>query len=210
MKAWSQFYPDVLPELPEAPQPLVDHWLRHTAIEFCERSKAHVVTLTPVDAVALRMDYAISLAADTELVEVVSARFKGKKLTPAAPRFLDAKYDDWQGATGSPEYFTQADTENVLLVPAPTDAATGALVLRAAIKPEAAATGIDNWLFSQYRLALCAGLKAKLMAMEDKPWTRPNLVAFYQDIFESAIGKATTAASDGHVRSRPRFSGSLC
>lgn len=218
MKAWSLFYPDVLPELPGAPLPLVDHWLRNAAIEFCERSKAHVETLVPVDAVASQMAYVLPMPTDgapvpvtlNELVEIVSVRFSGEKLTPRAPQFLDTKYDDWEAEVGTPADYTQADTENVLLVPAPADAAVGAIVVRAALKPTSTATGIADWLYSQYRQALCAGAKAKMMAMENQPWTRPDLVALNLGIFEEAISKATTSASDGHVRSRPRFSGSFC
>lgn len=218
MKAWSQFYPDVLPELPGAPLPLVDHWLRNAAIEFCERSKALVQTLTAIDAVASQMAYVLPMPADGgiapvtlyELVQIVSVRFNGAKLTPKAPLFLETKYDDWEAEVGEPEHYTQADTGSVLLVPAPADAVVGAIEVRAALKPAADATGVADWLYSQYRLALCAGAKAKLMAMEDKPWSRPDRVALNLAAFEEAISNATSAASDGHVRSRPRFSGSFC
>lgn len=217
MKAWSLFYPDVLPELPGAPLPLVDHWLRNAAIEFCERSKALVQTLAPVNSVASQMAYGLPMptsgspaVALYELVQIVSVRFNGEKLTPKAPLFLETKYDDWESEVGDPEHYTQADTENVLLVPAPADAAVGAIEVRAALKPTHDATGVSDWLYSQYRQALCAGAKAKLMAMENQPWARPDLVSLNQGMFEEAISKATTAASDGHVRSRPRFSGSFC
>lgn len=210
MKAWSLFYPDVLPELPGAPVPMVDHWLRNAAIEFCERSKAHVVTLDPITSVADQMAYVIALDADTELVELVAVRWLDEKLTPKSPHFLEEKYDDWESETGTPEHYTQVDTENVMLVPAPGTAETDGIRIRAAIKPGIAATGVHDWLFSQYRPAICAGAKAKMMAQLDKPWSKPDLVAINQAAFDAAIDSATTRASDGHVRSTPRFSGSFC
>lgn len=210
MKTWSAFYPDVLSELPGAPFPVVDNWLRNAAIEFCERSKAYVVDLTAVDAVANQMAYTIPLATDTELVEVRSALFSGDKITPQSAAYLETKYGDWMAQVGTPGHYTQQDTLSVLLVPAPASAETGAIKIKAAIKPGIAATGVEDWLFSQWRMALAAGAKAKMMVMDGQPWSNPNLAAFNLGQFEDAITKAQVRASGGLVRSRPRFSGSFC
>lgn len=218
MKAWSEFYPDVLPELPGAPLPMVDHWLRNAAIEFCEESKALVLNLEPVDAVAEQMEYLLPMPDDGggtpvvlyELVEIVSARFSGEKLTPIVPLELEKKYDDWEAEVGTPEHYTQADTFNILLIPAPTDAATDAIEVRAALKPTPSATGVSDWLFSQYRMALAAGVKAKMMALSGKPWSNPDMALFYSGVFADAISTATTRTSDGHTRATPRFNGSFC
>lgn len=207
MKAWSAFYPDLLPEVPEAPLPLVDQWLRNAAIEFCERSKALVVDLTLTDAVANQMSYLLVLAADTDLVEIITVWFSGKRITPKSPRFLEETYDDWQAETGTPLYYTQQNTGAILLVPAPSAAATGAIKIKAAVKPGLAATGIEDWIFSQSRQGLAAGAKAKLFAMNGVPWASPERIAINQAMFEATINKATGAAADGLVRSRPRFSG---
>lgn len=218
MKAWSEFYPDVLPELPGAPWPMVDHYLRNAAIAFCEESKAFVLTLDSVDAVAEQMAYLLPMPDDGggtpvvlyELVEIVSARFSGEKLDPIVPVELEKKYDDWESEVGTPDHYTQADTLNILLIPAPTDAATDAIVVRAALKPTPSATGVSDWLFSQYRPALAAGAKAKMMAQANKPWSNPDMALVYSDIFADAISMATTRANDGHTRAKPRFSGSFC
>lgn len=210
MKAWALFYPDILPDLPEVPLPMLDHWLRNAAIEFCERTKAHVATLTAINAVADQMGYALSLTADTDLVEVVAVKFSGEKLTPKSPGFLEKKYDDWESETGTPEHYTQVATDSLLLVPAPDTAETDAISIRAAIKPGTAATGVDDWIFSQYRLALCAGAKAVLMSMTEKPWTNPTLAELNRAKFDEAITGATPRAADGFVRAMPRFSGTFC
>lgn len=210
MKAWSLFYPDVLPELPGAPLPLLDHWLRNTAIEFCERTRALVVNLAAIDAVALQMAYPLVLPANTELVEIIDAWFSGQKITAKSGAFLNNKFTKWADETGTPDYYTQEDTANVLLVPAPAAAEVGAIVIKAALKPGIAATGIDDWLYSKYRMALCAGVKSKMMDQANVAWANPDRVAINLAQFESAIETATTAAADSLVRSRPRFSGSFC
>ena len=211
MKTWSAFYPDVLSELPGAPLPVVDDWLRNMAIEFCERSKAHVVDLDPVDAVANQMEYALDLPTGTELVEVVSAWFSGDKITPKSPAFLENKYGDWAAEIDTPQFYLQQDTENLLLVPAPSTAEVGAIKIKAAIKPTVTATGIDDWLFSQWHLALAAGAKSKMMAMGGGvSWESPSRVPMYSAVFEDAITRAMTGSANGFVRSRPRFAGTFC
>lgn len=207
MKLWSAFYPDVLPELPGAPLPMVDHWLRNATIEFCERTKTYVADLDLINAVANQMSYPLVLPANTELVDVVSAWFNGDEITPKSPGYLKDKYGDWTAETGTPEHFTHQATDAIMLVPAPADAATDALKIKASIRPAMAATGIEDWFYSQYRLALVAGCKAKMMAMKDVAWADPDRVALNLGYFESAIEKATGSAANGFTRARPRFSG---
>lgn len=210
MKAWSAFYPDVLPELPGAPLPMVDHYLRNASIEFCERTKACVVDLDLIDAVESQMAYELAMPSGTDLVEIVSVWFSGEKVTPRSPAYLDGVYSDWTAATGTPEHYTQQAATEVMLVPAPAAAATGAIKIKAAAKPSVASAGIDDWLYSQYRKAIAAGCKAAMMAMADVPWANPDRVAMYAGVLEEAITKATSAASDGFTRARPRFSGGFC
>ena len=209
-KAWSAFYPDLLLELPGAPLPLVDHHLRNVVIDFCERSKAYRVDLDPADAVAEQMGYAPTLAAGLDPVEILEVKFSGEVLTEKAPRYLSDKYGDWQSETGTPEHFTQQDGAEVLLVPAPADAAVDAIQVKVAAKPSLDATGVEDWIFSKWRLALVAGCKAAMMAMKDKTWSAPDRVEFYQGLFERALEDAKVAANNGFVRSKPRFSGRFC
>lgn len=210
MKLWSAFYPDVLPELPGAPLPMVDHWLRNAAIEFCERSKAWVVDLASIDAVAGQMAYALPLPTGTELVEIKAALFLGEKITPKAPGYLSGKYGDWRMEIGTPAHYTHQSTDAVLLVPAPADAAVGAIKIKTAIRPSPTATGVDDWFFNKFRIAISAGCKAMMMAMADKPWATVDLAVANAGLFEAAITKATGAAANGFTTARPRFSGGFC
>jgi len=116
MKLWSAFYPDLVPELPGAAFPIIDHWLRNTAIDFFDRSKAYVVDLAAVDAVASQMGYTLTLPANTDLVEIKSIFFSGKPLDPKARQFLESRFPDWRSEVGTPDYYTQQDLDKVLLV----------------------------------------------------------------------------------------------
>lgn len=209
-KAWSAFYPDVLADLPGAPAPMVDHYLRNAAIEFCERSKAWVVDLDLIDAVAEQMEYTLPMPTGAELVEIKTAWFLGEKITPKSPGYLAANYDDWTAEVGTPEHYTHESTDAVMLVPAPADAASDALKIKAAIRPTPDATEIDDWFYNHYRLAIAAGCKALLMVMADKPWSNADLAVINASMFEAVIAKATGAAANGFTNAKPRFSGRFC
>lgn len=210
MKAWTQFYPDALPELPGVPLPLLDHWLRNVTIEFCERSRAYVVELTAIDAVAEQMGYTLTLPEETALVEVVGVEFDSEPIDPKAPAALRAEYGNWRSKIGTPKYYTQRSLDSLLLVPAPAAAVTGGIVVEAALKPSQAATGVADWVFTRWSADLVAGAKAKLMAMADKPWTNVDRVPLYSGQFEAAIASAPAAANAGFVQSRPRSRGVFC
>lgn len=210
MKNWSEFYPDVLPELPGAPLPVVDHWLRNVAIEFCERSKVLVADLAAIDAVANQMSYSLPMPSDTELVDVVSAWFMGNEITPKAPDYLVRRYGDWMEEKGTPEHYTHQDTGAILLVPAPSNDAAGALKIKATIRPSLTSVGVDDWLYGKYRMALAAGCKARMMAMKGTAWADGDLFALNLGIFETAIANARSAVASGFTRARPRFSGRWC
>ena len=208
-KVWSTFYPDVLPDLPGAPLPLVDHYLRNATIEFCERSKAWVADLTVIDAVAGQMEYALPLPTGAELVEIKAALYLGEAITPKTHDYLADKYGDWQVEVGYPAHYTHQTTDEVLLVPAPTDAATGALKIKAAVRPSPTAADVEDWFYSRYRLAIAAGCKALMASMTDKPWTNADRAVINAGMFDAAITKATQAAAGGFTNARPRFSGSF-
>jgi hypothetical protein len=207
---WSAFYPDCLPELPGAPQPLVDHTLRNVAIDFCTRSKAHRADLAVIDADASVGTYALTLPAGTDLVEIIAARFDGYSLDPKAPEFLERQYDDWQTEVGTPTYHTRQSSDSILIVPAPSADATGAIKVKVALCPSATATGLDDWLFAKFRRVIAAGAKSMLMVQTGRPWANEKLSMTYGAQYESALADATVAANKGLVQSRPRFSGSFC
>lgn len=210
MAAWTLFYPDVQVEVRLAPLPLIDKHLRDAAIELCDRSKVWVQTLDLIDAVAEQQAYALPLATGTELVEIRRAWFNDEPINPRSKTYLDRKYDDWTAEIGTPIDYTQDDKTEILLVPAPQDAATDAIKVRVAIKPTYTASSLDDDLFAEYRKVIACGAIASLMAMKDVAWSDPARSEFHAGKFEAGISKATTAASDGHVRARPRFSGSFC
>jgi hypothetical protein len=210
MAAWSDFYPDVLLELPQIPLVLADHWLRNTAIEFCQRTRAHVVDLNPIDAVADQIDYAIVAPANLALVVVSAVVFDGEPLAPASPRALARKFGDWKTRRGTPQHYTSQALGTLLIVPGPAASAAGAIEIEAVVKPADDAATIDDDLFQRYRLDLAAGMKGKLMAMSERPWTNAKMAAVYLAQFEAAVNAATAAAAAGNVSAQPRFSGDFC
>lgn len=201
MAALSDFYPHILPEVPECPRPLVDFAIRNTLIDFCKETKIWVQALTPVDAVALQMDYALTPPTDTELVRIERVRYDGATLTPKTQDQLDAIYPNgWADLTGTPEYCAITGVDTFSLIPAPTDALTGAIAIRSSLMPSASGAVCPDLILRRYAVQIASGVKAALMLMPEKRWTNADLAEVYGGAYESGRASAMDLAARGQLR----------
>lgn len=211
MKAWSNWFTDLLPQLPGCPDPLIEHELRRACQEFFEGSRAWQVIQAPVAIAANQatLDMAPSDTAQ-ELVRVEGAWLDGKRLNVCGVGDMDAAFsDDWQTHTGTTSTLVQITPGTVLLYPIPVAASVTGLKLRQSVRPSETATGIPDDLYVKYREALATGAKARLMMQADKKWSRPDLGSVNATAFDAAINTAAIAAarsfSTGRIASRPKF-----
>lgn len=212
MKTWDSFYPDVATEVPGAPDIVIDHALRNAAIEFCERTRVHVVSLDAEDSVSGVGEYQITPPSQAvNIAEVLSVSFMGIALEPRTIEAVRHGYGaDWRIKTGVPACYTQQAADTLIIVPAPDRAETAAIGIDVALCPSPTAAGLDDWLFRKYRHAIAAGAKARMMAMAGVPWASPDRGDFYGGILESVIIETTSAARKSLVRAMPRFGGGFC
>ena len=67
-------------------------------------------------------------------------------------------------------------------------------------KPQAAAAqGVDEIIFEEYKDAIKYGALAYLMLMAEKTWSNPNMSAFYQSQFDAAITDSKMRAEKGYA-----------
>jgi hypothetical protein len=211
MKAWSLFHPDVMPELPGALAIMVNHWLRNISIEFCERTRAHVVMLDAESSEAGIGDYYISVPTGTIVHEVVSVSYKDSPMEPKSHEYLDSVYGtDWINQTGTPTLYTQYEPGTLVLVPAPAAVEVGAIKIRACLKPSESSTGITDWLYAQFRGVIAEGAKAKMMSMVNVPWRNIEQAGICAGRFEQGVADASDRVQKALVRAKPRFSGRFC
>ncbi|MEK6244018.1 MAG: hypothetical protein AABM33_05900 [Pseudomonadota bacterium] len=204
---WSTFFDNVLPYVKGCAVPMAQNKIVEAAIEFCNESFVWKYDHPAVDAVAAQPTYPFVPAANTKIVRIDRAWYDGKNIYPKIEAELDALYKAWPLETGTPLYYIQDQLESVRLVPFPSAALVGALVMRVCLRPTNAAPGLDTQLWERFIDEIAAGALSKLMVMPDKPWTNTGQAAYFSGIFENGKDAARMKATKGWTRSSIRPTG---
>src|SRR4029079_18057530 len=88
----------------------------------------------------------------------------------------DMRIKDWRRQTGFPKYVLGGPSF-LTLVPKPNLA--GTLKLIVVLKPDYAATGIDDEIFREYREPIVHGALSRLMSSPRKPYTNLQLSTYH-------------------------------
>lgn len=205
---YANLLPEVLPHLTGDPsEPLAINAIRNAVIEFCARSWVWRHFPDAQDVEAGEPSYRLEPPAGADVAMVLSCRYDGEPITQASSDSLDEKLPGWQTDSGCVKYFTQPDTESIVLAPIPDANIDAGLAMVLAVQPRRAATTFPRWIHAQYMEQIAAGAIAKLMNMPGKPWASPQAV-HYQAKFDNGIASAKESAlrglGRGVVRTTPQ------
>lgn len=182
MKAWSQFFRDVLPDVMGCPEPSMELALLRAAREFFAGAHVWTVWLDNTMKIAGITEYDIELERNCELVKVLRATLGDRRIDITTP---DSLPDDWQiNPTARAECIFTSDGKTITLLPSN---ATGLLRVQAVLKPSNAAVGIEDYLFDRYVEPIATGAKARLMLQPGKPYSNPAYGSVLDGQFRDAI-----------------------
>lgn len=210
LTVWADFYDHILPEVSGVTPGIVDLELRQVCIDFCEQTGIHTAEVTPINIVADTASYALtSLEEETEPYRIKAAWFNSRPLDYAPIDALNSYSQYWPDLTSTESSaYTQKKPDTIIVFPTPDTALTAGLRVELILRPTQDSTGLVDWVATRYRRALAAGVKARLMAMPDRPWSRPEHAANYGAEYVSARGLAEVDVNRSLVRSalsvRPR------
>lgn len=186
---------DVLPHLPADPSdPVTENAIKRTVIEFCAGSWIWRAFQDPVTVKAGVNTYDLEPDTGADVSTVLAAELDGLPLKPRDLPTLNAEIPRWRTVSGTIKYFTQLDTESLILAPLPDVTVTNGLTITLALQPSQASTGFPGWIYSQYIYALVDGAVARLMTMPNKGWTDVATGLDRRAKFENAIGNARNSA----------------
>lgn len=180
----------------EVPAAIAEAVLVEAAREFCRQTRAARADHAPITTTPGTRGYTLTAPANTELLDVISAKGTGSEpLIKTTPRLLQRDDIDWETASGAPtHYWLEANTLN--LWPTPTGA--GPVAARMAVMPALAATVVPDELARHYETALRHGTLARLLGMPRKPWTDRGESKFHEAMFLNEIAMATHKAANEH------------
>ncbi len=199
MALWSDFYTALTPELPGVPYPSLDAALLRVATDFFFRTRAWREWLSPVTVLANTRTYAIPMPTNSDVVRIEQATIDGAVLPVLSYLEFNSNLSTVDQATPG---VTTIDRKNFITTM--TYVAGQSVVLQASLVPGIAATGITDAQFAQYSDDICAGVKARLMLMENMPWSHPQLALKSEAEYESAVAQRNIEAWRGQTNLTPR------
>lgn len=200
MATWSQFYDDVLPEVPGCPTPLAEKEIKNACLDFMIRTEIQRKTVVNLDhpggASALDLGHTDIVASTDQVVAVLGVWVNDKPLEVKSVDEIEVDFPDWMTVTGEPVYAVQEGSA-LWLVPSPAAVLTNAIKLRVSYAPNETAAAIPDVVFHLYREDIACGAKARLFAKPKKPWTDPSMAAEYMRAYTRAVDAATVKAARG-------------
>lgn len=193
------FLSNILVELPGCSDPLAQQALLRTASEFCTRTLVWSEILDPITLDEGERDYELDVPSGAYVCMVQGVWRNNQQLSPTTMMDLQRRLPDWRTARGSPAFYNCAPDRAVLSVfPAPAAQGGEPMVVRAAFSLLHDAREVPELFAGAFFGALCAGAKARLMAMPGQNWSNPALTPYYQAQFDSGIADALAeVAHDG-------------
>ena len=218
MKAYTNLYDDVLPELPGIEVTLALHHIKRACQDFCSRSAFSRVTLPAINVTTSLATYSLAHPDPTnfEITKILVVEYEGRRMTPKTIEWMndtpndwnrntgDATLYSWRTQTGNPRFYIQQAIASLTLVAVPNHDTLSGLLVTISDQPSYTGVGINDDTWSAFAEDIGAGAKSRLMKMPNKPWSNAQAGHDYWVQFENAIGAAATMASKGYGRATLR------
>lgn len=189
--AFTLMYDEVMPHANGCTAQLAFDVIRKAAIEFCDQSWIHHYNHPDVSVVANTHTYSLSPLSETVVVTVLDAWLDNLQLEWKGGDELRQINTRWQAWTGPrPIYITSETPRSVRLVPTPTVAYANGLRMIVALKPTIVASGLETFIWEEYREQIADGALYRLYLSPGKPYTNLELGAAKRAMFRSHCNKA--------------------
>lgn len=204
MVALSSFTNEIVLGAPGLPIIMAEHYLRNTAIDFCNRTKYIDQELAPVTVAAGVASSTLTVAAGEEIVEVILAYANGLPLEPVSEIQLQRDVGEWKTKSGTPTHFLSSGG-TIRLYPIPTTDVT--LVATVAKRPTRTSATLDDRLNDEWREAMVGGALANALMVPNQSYSNLELAAVQKQIYNdwviSAQAKAYKKTSYAPMRVQP-------
>jgi len=191
MTLYTAFLPDVVPFASDCPEIVALQQVRNAAIEFCRRTDyvRHEPSLISVQQGV--NTYALTTPSETEVMRLMGAYFKGRRMSAISEDALRARYmQDWRDQVGTPAYFLQFEPKTLVIVPKPEVAEASALRLLVSLRPTRTSQSCPDELYESFVEVIAAGARARLYEMRGQSFYDPDAAAFYRGRFMQGVSDA--------------------
>ena len=193
----SDFYQYIAPDVRGCPGPVVNNAVRDAIITFCRRSSYwrewlddHISAYEDDESVEL------DIPDNTRLVDVIAIQMINDDGTYGD--YLDKDTYVYKGFESTPTVLFNVPVEEDL------DAR-----VRVALTPDVDTDTVENWVYEDFRDAICSGAKSRLLSMRSTAWYSPDESNFHRAMFNKAVSHAAAIVALESVNTlapkKPRY-----
>lgn len=196
--SYEEFFPDVLPYVPDCPDLTAFAAIRDACIEFCERSHYLRQTLERDDIEAGEAEYTLVCTPGYTVIMALSAVYKKTTLLNTTPEFLENRFGStWREREGTPKYFLQQRPSSIILTPIPDEDVFEGWYATVAVKPSHDSTRVDARVLENWHDAIGFGARARIHAIPNQPFTDPGAADKFQSWFAAKCNEARAQMRQG-------------
>lgn len=197
---YEKFFPKLMVQLLECPEPVAIDALRSACIEFCAKSLWLTYEPDPMPLVAGVNTYPLDTPVGAAPVVVADAWANGSRMTPISPEQLSTYGQDWRDRDGTPTNFLQYVPDEIVVYPVPDVRIEDGLKLQIAIRPSQDSIDVDDGVFEYWYETIVAGALARLYNHAGRPYGNPSAVPTQMAIFRDGISDAKASRQRGLTR----------
>jgi len=198
------FFPDIEPELPRCPTPVIENRIRDAIIDACERANIWRWDHPEIQIIEGQQDYdLLTPTVDTLVHSILSLTVNGKPMGSACDVYSHENH------RGSRSGFEVCDRGRIHLSAVPTVSSspydpTGTTTRHnvgikavVSIKPSRTTLEVSEVLVRDYYQLIRYGSLAKALMMSQRPWTNVNLAKEMEKQYEFLLARAKQAIDRG-------------
>lgn len=191
--SYENFLPHILPHAPNVLDDQAFIACRNACIDFCRETLILQQDIDPITTQAGVNTYEIDTPKGYILGQVLGVYYLTRKLERKSQLELERAFTrNWQSLQGTPQAYTQFNSDEITLVLCPAETQQASVTGRFSYMPLRDSTTVDPVLYERYLEDIVSGTLAHLMATPNQPYTDVNASVFYRAQFRTA--KQTTRA----------------
>lgn len=182
---WEDFFSLVQPHVAGCPEITITAHIQQAATSFCDLSGVWRYSIPDTDTVADTSDYVVTVPSGAEISDILYMFMDDVPMTRVADGYFPFSR---RATTGRPTHFSVYQEDSVRLYRTPDGVYTfeGTAIL----KPSAAATGVEDFIFKSYSQTIASGAISRLALIPGKEWSSPDLASAHHALFHRGVAHA--------------------
>lgn len=203
---YEEFLPEVLQFTQDVPEHIAINAIRNACIDFCTKTRYWQYTTPSISTIDGQSNYVLETPADTKMVGISFVYYDTVLLVPKSADELADIYrmGNWQVLKGQPQYYTQIQLPEIILVPQPYQTKTAVVYARVALAPLRSSTEITSEIYENHLMTISAGARAILHATPGQPYFDRQAARDCQIEFRTGIANTKIAINKGLTRASTR------